>query len=445
MELNTVEKGENIIDGVMPGSIAEELEIERGDILISANGEEIIDIIDYKYITTDEFVTLLIKKPDGELWELEIEKEYAEDIGISFTNPLIDSAKSCSNKCIFCFIDQLPKGMRETLYFKDDDSRLSFLQGNFITLTNLSDKEIDRIIEYRISPVNVSVHTTNPELRKKMLCNKNAGKLYDILKRFSSVNIEMNCQIVLVPNVNDGAELERTLSDLSALYPNVNSVAVVPIGVTKFREGLYPAETFGRETSKSVIELIEKAQGEFLKILGTRFVFASDEFFVLAESEIPKEEEYEGFPQIENGIGLIRSFKTEVEEELQAICGNPVIDRKFIIPTGTLAYEFMSEIADMMMEKFDKLVIEVVPIKNRFFGETITVTGLLTATDIIDQLKGMDLGDGLFITKAMLKSDEDIFLDNITLDELEKKLGKKITVTRVDGHEFVHAFMKNMR
>ena len=236
MELNTVEKGENIIDGVMPGSIAEELEIERGDILISANGKEIIDIIDYKYITTDEFVELLIRKADGELWELEIEKEYAEDIGITFTNPLIDSAKSCRNNCMFCFIDQLPKGMRETLYFKDDDSRLSFLQGNFITLTNLNEEEINRIIEYRISPVNISVHTTNPELRKKMLNNKNAGKIYDILKRFSSVNIAMNCQIVLVPHVNDGVELERTLSELSELYPNVNSVAVVPIGVTKYRE-----------------------------------------------------------------------------------------------------------------------------------------------------------------------------------------------------------------
>ena len=445
MELNTVEKGDNIIDGVMPGSIAEELEIERGDILISANGKDIVDIIDYKYITTDELVTLLIKKADGELWELEIEKEYAEDIGLTFTNPLIDSARSCTNKCIFCFIDQLPKGMRETLYFKDDDSRLSFLQGNFITLTNLSEEEIDRIIEYRISPVNVSVHTTNPELRKKMLCNKNAGKLYGILERFSSVNIGMNCQIVLVPHVNDGAELERTLRDLSALYPNVNSVAVVPIGVTKFRQGLHPVETFNHDTSEALVDIIGKMQGEFLEKLGTRFVFASDEFFVLADEEIPSEDDYEGFPQIENGIGLIRSFKSEVEEELEYIEGHPVIDKRFVIPTGTLAYEFMKKIADMMMEKFEHLDIEVVPIKNRFFGETITVTGLLTATDIIDQLKGIDLGDGLFITKAMLKSDEDIFLDNITLDGLKELLGKEITVTRVDGHEFVDAFMKNMR
>ncbi len=445
MELNTVEKGENIIDGVMPGSIAEELEIERGDILISANGKEIVDIIDYKYITTDEFVILLIKKPDGELWELEIEKEYAEDIGITFTNPLIDSAKSCTNKCIFCFIDQLPKGMRETLYFKDDDSRLSFLQGNFITLTNLSDEEIDRIIEYRISPVNVSVHTTNPELRKKMLNNKNAGKIYDILKRFDSVNIEMNCQIVLVPHVNDGAELERTLDDLSKLYPNVNSVAVVPIGVTKYRQGLHPVETFNKETSTKLIDIIEKAEKKFLDELDTRFVFASDEFYVLAEREVPDEEAYEGFDQIENGVGLIRNFQAEVERELEDLDEDLVLNKRYIIPTGTLAFKFMEKISQIVMAKFKGLEIKVIPIKNKFFGETITVAGLLTATDIIEQLKGEDLGDGLLITKAMLKADEDIFLDNITLEELKETLGTDIIVTRVNGHEFLDVFKNNMR
>lgn len=445
MELNTVEKGENIIDGIMPGSIAEELEIERGDILVSANGKEIVDIIDYKYITTDEFVELLIKKPDGELWEFEIEKEYAEDIGITFTNPLIDSAKSCRNKCIFCFIDQLPKGMRETLYFKDDDSRLSFLQGNFITLTNLSDEEVDRIIEYRISPVNISVHTTNPELRKKMLNNKNAGKIYDILKRFDSVNIEMNCQIVLVPHVNDGVELERTLSDLSKLYPNVNSVAVVPIGVTKYREGLCPVETFNKETSTNLIDIIEKVQSEFLDSLKTRFVFVSDEFYVLADKEVPVEDSYEGFAQIENGVGLIRNFEEEVKSELEVLEGDLVLNKEYIIPTGTLAYEFMKKISCLVMDKFKGLKIKVIPIKNKFFGETITVAGLLTATDIIEQLKDENLRDGLLITKAMLKSDEDIFLDNITLEELKKTLNTDIIVTRVDGYEFVDVFKKNMR
>lgn len=443
MELNTVVKGENIIDGVMPGSIAEELDIERGDILISANGKEIQDIIDYRYITTDEYVVLLVEKQDGELWELEIEKEYAEDLGLTFTNPLIDNARSCTNNCMFCFIDQLPEGMRETLYFKDDDSRLSFLQGNFITLTNLSDEEIDRIIEYRISPVNISVHTTNPNLRRKMLNNKNAGKIYDILKRFHSVNIEMDCQIVLVPHVNDGEELERTLRDLSALYPNVNSVAVVPIGVTKFREGLHPVETFNKETSTRLVNIIEKVQEDYLKELGTRFVFASDEFYVLADREVPKEEAYEGFSQIENGVGLIRNFQIEVKEELEYLEGDLVLDREYIIPTGTLAYDFMKGIAKMVMDRFSGLKINVVEIKNKFFGETITVAGLLTATDIIDQLKGMDLGDGLIITKDMLKADEDIFLDNITLDEFKEKLDSEVIVAKVDGHEFIEVFTNN--
>lgn len=443
MELNTVVKGENIIDGVMPGSIAEELDIERGDILISANGKEVQDIIDYRYITTDEYVVLLVQKQDGELWELEIEKEYAEDLGLTFTNPLIDNARSCTNKCMFCFIDQLPEGMRETLYFKDDDSRLSFLQGNFITLTNLSEEEIDRIIEYRISPVNISVHTTNPSLRRKMLNNKNAGKIYDILKRFNSVNIEMDCQIVLVPHVNDGEELERTLRDLSALYPNVNSVAVVPIGVTKFREGLHPVETFNKETSTKLVNIIEKVQKDYLKELGTRFVFASDEFYVLADREVPKEEAYEGFSQIENGVGLIRNFEIEVKEELEYLEGDLVLDREYTIPTGTLAYDFMKSIAKMVMDRFDGLKINVVAIKNKFFGETITVAGLLTATDIIDQLKGRDLGDGLIITKDMLKADEDIFLDNITLDEFKEKLDSEVIVAKVDGHEFIEVFMNN--
>lgn len=445
MELNTVVKGENIIDGVLPGSIAEELDIERGDILISANGKEIQDIIDYRYITTDEYVVLLVQKPDGELWELEIEKEYAEDLGLTFTNPLIDNARSCTNNCMFCFIDQLPEGMRETLYFKDDDSRLSFLQGNFITLTNLSEEEVERIIEYRISPVNISVHTTNPELRRKMLNNKNAGKIYDILKRFNSVNIEMDCQIVLVPHVNDGEELERTLRDLSALYPNVNSVAVVPIGVTKFREGLHPVETFNKETSTKLIDIIEKVEKDYLEQLGTRFVFASDEFYVLADREVPSEQAYEGFSQIENGVGLIRNFQIEVQEELDYLEGDLVLDREYVIPTGTLAYEFMEHIAKMVMDKISGLKINVVPIKNKFFGETITVAGLLTATDIIDQLKDVDLGDGLIITKDMLKADEDIFLDNITLDGFKEQLGTEVNVSKVDGYDFLSVFTNNMR
>ena len=442
MELKNIEQSINIVEEVMKGSIAEELEIEPGDILISVNGQEIKDIIDYKYIMTDDFVTILIQKQDEEIWELEIEKEYDEDIGISFTNPLIDKAKSCRNNCIFCFIDQLPKGMRETLYFKDDDSRLSFLQGNFITLTNLSDEEIDRIIQYRISPINISVHTTNPELRKKMLNNKNAGRIYEILKKFNEVNIEMNCQIVLVPNVNDKEELSRTLDDLYKLYPNVNSVAVVPIGVTKYRDGLKKVDIFNNKTANDLLNLIESKQSEFLKSIGTRFVFASDEFFVLSNRETPKHDEYEGFPQIENGVGLMRSFQSEVEDELEKIEGKPTLNKEYIIPTGTIAYEFMRKITNLVMEKFDGLNIKVIPIKNNFFGETITVTGLITGNDLIDQLKNEDLKDGILITKSMLKADEDIFLDNVTLEELKERLNTQVTVAKVDGKEFVDIFRK---
>ncbi|AFS78724.1 hypothetical protein DUF512 [Gottschalkia acidurici 9a] len=442
MELKNIEQSINIVEEVMKGSIAEELEIEPGDILVSVNGQEIKDIIDYKYIMTDDFVTILIQKQDGEVWELEIEKEYDEDIGISFTNPLIDKAKSCRNNCIFCFIDQLPKGMRETLYFKDDDSRLSFLQGNFITLTNLSDEEIDRIIKYRISPINISVHTTNPELRKKMLNNKNAGRVYEILKKFNEVNIEMNCQIVLVPNVNDKEELSRTLDDLYKLYPNVNSVAVVPIGITKYRDGLKKVDIFNNKTSNELLDLIENKQSEFLKSIGTRFVFASDEFFVLANREAPKHDDYEGFAQIENGVGLMRSFQSEVEDELEKIEGKPTLNKEYIIPTGTIAYEFMKKITSLVMEKFDGLNIKVIPIKNNFFGETITVTGLITGNDLIDQLKNEDLKDGILITKSMLKADEDIFLDNVTLEELKERLNTQVTVAKVDGKEFVDIFRK---
>ncbi len=294
-----ISESRNIIEEIAEGSIGEELEIEKGgDILLSINHTEVKDIIDYKYLVSDDYILLGIQKPNGDIWEYEIEKDYDEDLGIIFTNPLIDKAKSCRNKCIFCFIDQLPPNMRETLYFKDDDSRLSFLQGNFITLTNMSDDEIDRIIRYRLSPINISVHTTNPELRVKMLNNKNAGKIYDILKRFHEARLEINCQIVLVPGVNDGEELNRTLFDLSKLYPTVESVAVVPVGITKYREKLAKLTPYNKELSEELLDYISHEQTRLLRELGTRFVFPSDEFFALSKREVPSYEEYEGFPPI---------------------------------------------------------------------------------------------------------------------------------------------------
>ncbi len=444
-ELNTYYDGKNIIDNVDKDSIAEELGIEPGDILISINDNRIKDIIDYKYLITDDFITMTIQKKDGELWDFEIEKDYYEDIGITFTNPLIDKAKNCRNKCIFCFIDQLPKGMRETLYFKDDDSRLSFLQGNFITLTNLSDEEIDRIIKYRLSPINVSVHTTDPELRIKMLNNKNAGKVYDILKRFSQAGIEMNCQIVLIPGINDGNNLERTLKDLSNLYPNISSVAVVPVGVTRYREGLMPLNTFDFESSNKLLEYIHTKQKEFLSKIDTRFVFASDEFYILAKRTIPEFDEYEGFPQYENGVGLLRSFQQELEESLSNIKDNSVLNKCYTIATGTIAYDFINKVAEMITSKIKGLRLKVVAIRNDFFGEKITVSGLITGNDLIEQLKKYEIGDGLIIPSSMLRRGEAVFLDDVTVSDVENSLNSEVIISEVDGGRFVDIFKNKMR
>ncbi len=442
MELKNYEENINIIEEVESGSIGEELEIEPGDILLSINGQKVNDIIEYKYLITDDYIEMEIQKADGEIWELEIEKGFDEGLGISFTNPLIDKAKNCRNKCIFCFIDQLPKGMRKTLYFKDDDSRLSFLQGNFITLTNLSDEEIDRIIKYRISPINISVHTTNPELRVKMLGNKNAGKVFDILKKFADVNLSMNAQIVAVPCINDGEELRRTLSDLASLYPSIESVAIVPVGVTKFRENLFDLDIYNKETASEMVELVEELQKDYMKKLGTKFSFISDEFYLVADKEIPDEEYYEGYPQLENGVGLVRSFEEEIVRALDLLEYDEKVVGKYTIATGKLAASHMRVFAKMIQSKYPNIQIDVVMIKNNFFGENITVAGLITGTDLYEQLKERDLGDAVLITKAMLKSDEDVFLDDMTLEELSNKLGTKVIAEEVDGQKFVSLFNK---
>lgn len=438
MELGNIKETKNIIEEVAKGSIADELGIEKGDIIISINDSEVKDIIDYKYLVSDDYIVLQIERNE-EIWEFEIEKDFDEDLGIVFTNPLIDKAKSCKNKCIFCFVDQLPPDMRETLYFKDDDSRLSFLQGNFITLTNMSDDEIDRIIKYRLSPINVSVHTTNPELRVKMLKNKNAGRIYSILQRFHKASLEINCQIVLVPDVNDGDELDRTLKDLSKLYPSIHSVAVVPIGITKYRDHLEKVESFDGDMSFSLLEYFDKIQNKFLKEMGTRFVFPSDEFFALSQKELPSYDEYEGFPQFENGVGLMKLFQSEVEAELNDTPDGYIIDKTFILATGTLALDFMKSIASKIEEKFESLKIKVVAINNNFFGEKITVSGLITGFDLINELKGIDT-DKIIIPKSMMKACEDIFLDNVTLKELEVELGVPVLVSEVSGKEFIDLF-----
>lgn len=438
MELKNINEDKNIIEEIYAGGIAEEIGLEIGDILLSINGTNVKDILDYKYLIADNYVLVAIEKRDGEIWEIEIEKEYDEDLGIAFANSLIDKAKSCRNKCIFCFIDQLPENMRETLYFKDDDSRLSFLQGNFITLTNMSDEEIDRIIEYKLSPINVSVHTTNPELRIQMLNNKNAGKVYSILERFHQAGLVVNCQIVLVPGINDGDELRRTLKDLSKLYPTVKSVAVVPIGITKYRENLKKVKAFNRELADEFLDFIEGRQSEYLKSLGTRFVFASDEFYSLTDRTLPSIDEYEGFPQLENGVGLMKSLEDEIEIEIDKIKDLNVNDKNIIIATGTLAKEFMEKISKIIMDRFKNVKIQVVPIINNFFGETITVAGLITACDLIDQLKGYIDTDKIIIPRTMMKSDEEVFLDDFNIEEVREKLDIPIEISKVDGKDLIY-------
>ena len=437
MEISNIEESKNIIEDIIVGSIADELGINSGDILISINGIVVKDVIDYKYLISDDYIIMKIQNPSGEIWEFEIEKDYNEDMGIVFTNPLIDKAKTCKNKCMFCFIDQLPPNMRDTLYFKDDDSRLSFLQGNFITLTNMSNEEIDRIIKYKLSPINVSVHTTNPELRIKMLKNKNAGRVYEILKRFHKANLEVNCQIVLVPGVNDGSELENTIDDLSKLHSTIHSVAIVPVGITKYRKNLEIIKPFNYETSTKLINTVKSMQDRYLLEIGSRFVFASDEFYCLSKIELPSYNTYEGFPQYENGVGLMKSFDFEIEEVLEGMDSIKHIKYKIIIATGTLAFDYMNKIVSKIKLKFDNLDITVVPIKNNFFGDTITVSGLITGNNLVSQLKGYKDADIIYIPNSMLRNGEDIFLDNLSLEEVTKILGIKIKPCIVDGYKFI--------
>nr|WP_317333035.1 DUF512 domain-containing protein [uncultured Romboutsia sp.] len=442
MEVN-VKNTNNIISKVYKDSIADELGIEVGDLLISINGEPIHDIIEYRFLLSDEYLEVEIQKQNREVYIYEIEKDYDDDLGIEFTNPIIDKAKSCRNKCVFCFIDQLPKGMRETLYFKDDDSRLSFLQGNFVTLTNMSEEDINNIIKYRISPINISVHTTNPELRKTMIKNKFAGKLYSIMERLAEAKIQMNCQIVLCPGYNDKEELERTVSDLTKLYPYVNSAAAVPVGITKHREHLPNLEIFNEKTAGETIDQVDKLQKKYLKELGTRFIFLSDEFYIMANRKLLDYDEYEGFIQFENGVGMISKLERQIKDYLENLSEEHKSKvKKVSIATGHSAYEFMCEMAKCVMGKCPNVHIDVYKIINNFFGDTITVSGLVTATDIIDQLKGKDLGETLYIPRSMLKADEEIFLDNITLENLSNIMGIEVVPCLNEGKDFIDKILK---
>lgn len=433
---------EHQIKQVIEGSIAWELELEPGDKVLAINDTEIKDIFDYQYLVEDEEIVLLVEKVDGQQWELEIEKDMDEDLGLVFEEGLMDQYRSCHNKCIFCFIDQMPPGMRETLYFKDDDSRLSFLQGNYITLTNMSDEDVERIIRYRLAPINISVHTTNPELRCKMLSNRFAGEALEKIKRFYEAGIPMNSQIVLCKGINDGAELERTIEDLSKYLPFMQSLSVVPIGLTKFRDGLYPMEPFGKEDAREVLDIIHKWQRKLEPICGGHFVHASDEWFILAELPFPDDAYYDGFDQLENGVGMMRLFMSEFSESMSQRDGDDR-KRKVTLVTAKLAYETICYFAEEIMKKYPNMEVSVVCLINHYFGESITVTGLMTGTDIIEQVSGMDLGDALILPENVLKADEPIFLDDISVKEMEEKLSIRVEIAPSDGEGFIDTVIGN--
>lgn len=433
-----MKENRHIVRHILQGSIAGEMDIEKGDEIVSINGQKIRDIFDYQYLVEDESLVVLVRKPSGEEWELEIEKDPDEDLGIEFENPFMDDYHSCSNRCIFCFIDQMPRGMRDTLYFKDDDSRLSFLQGNYVTLTNMSEEDIDRIIRYRMEPINISFHATNPELRCRLLNNRFAGDFAGKVQKLFNAGIEMNGQIVLCRGLNDGEELERSIRDLSGWIPQLRSVSVVPVGLTRFREGLYPLEPFGREDAERVIDQIERWQRELFARYGTHFVHASDEWYLLAGRSLPEEERYDGYLQLENGVGMLRLLDAEVGKTLDRMRGDGR-RRHATIATGTLAAPIIRSLADRVCVKFPGVRADVIPVTNHFFGERITVSGLITGRDLTEQLKDKVAGEELLIPCNMLRAGEDVFLDDIHVPEVERALGVRVRVVSETGEDFVRA------
>lgn len=432
------------ITGVEKKSYADKAGIIKGDMLISVNGNLIRDVLDYRFYIIDKKITVTVIRDGAEIsFDIKKKDEY-DDIGLEFETYLMDKKHSCKNKCVFCFIDQNPQGMRESIYFKDDDSRLSFFFGNYVTLTNLSEEEVDRIIKMRISPVNISVHTTNPDLRLQMMKNPNSGSSLSYLEKFKDGEIMMNCQIVLCRGLNDGKELERTLDDLSALYPYVESIAVVPAGLTKYREKLPCLTPFSKEDSLQVLDIINKKGEENLEKLGKRLVYASDEWYLKSETEIPHFEYYEEYPQLENGVGMLRSMGDEVEDALLELSDDGfelTESRNVSVVTGEAAYDFICECVEKIKKQYPELNCNVYLAKNNFFGGTVTVAGLLTGSDMYTALKGNELGSELFIPECTLRHEKDLFLDNMSIDELSDKLSVKITPSSNDGYSFVHLLL----
>lgn len=430
----------------MEGSPAEQAGLLPGDIITKINDVELVDIFDYHYYSDDADINVELLREDGTTSSVFVKKEDGEDLGVIFCNGLMDDYKSCSNKCAFCFIDQMPPGMRETLYFKDDDTRLSFLQGNYVTLTNMKMADLDRIIAYKLGPINISVHATNPELRMKLLHNRFAGDILDKIRKLYEAGIPMNAQVVSCPGLNDGPELDRTISDLLQFAPVMSSMSVVPVGITKYRDGLFPLRTYTAEEAGAVIDQIEKWQQIAMEKIGNHFVQASDEWYILAGRNLPEADRYDGFIQLENGVGMLRLLKEEVLDALEDIKKPLFMKRRHVtIATGKLAAPFMKELSELITEKFKKVSVDVVPITNDFFGEEITVSGLITGQDLISQLKDRDLGDNLLLSCTMLRAQEEVFLDDITLSELESALQVKTRIVQSDGRDLVLAIIGKER
>ncbi len=494
-----MQRKEHKIAHIVPDSIADQLEIQPGDVLLSVNGIEIEDIFDYHYQLNEEYLTIVTRRPDGEEWEYEIEKEYEEDLGIEFENGLMDSYRSCSNQCIFCFIDQMPPGMRDTLYFKDDDARLSFLQGNYVTLTNMKDRDIERIIMYKLAPINISVQTMNPKLRCTMLHNRFAGEALKKMKRLYEAGIEMNGQIVLCKGVNDKEELEYSIRELTAYIPHMKSVSIVPVGLTKYRDGLYPLEPFTKEDAAELLKTVREWQDCCMERWGIHFIHASDEWYFLAGEELPPSETYDGFVQLENGVGMTRLLMDEFQDALDKESSSTVSEEELCrmqraadaeesdgerraagteeseemrnakaaeksdemrsviedieeqkerfssrisVATGALAAPVIEELAQRFMQRHPARQIEVFAVRNDFFGEMITVSGLLTGQDLLGQLQGRELGERLLLPCSLLRSGEEVFLDDMTVTELKNALQVNIVIVNSNGQDLYDAFLE---
>jgi len=432
---------EHEIKKVLPNSIAEELGIQEGDILISVNGKEIEDVFDYRYLISDEIITLLIRNKDLEEWEYEIEKDINEDIGLVFENELMDCLKSCKNKCVFCFIDQLPPSMRKTVYFKDDDWRMSFLTGNYITLTNMKEKDFERLFYYHLSPINISVHATDPEVRKKMLTNRFAGDILDKIKRIVDAGIEINCQIVLCKGLNDGEILKKSLEDLENFFPRVKSISIVPVGISKFRHNLYPLEAFEKDDAKEVINMVHKLQDYYKEKYGSYILYCADEFYITAEEEIPSIHRYEDFPQIENGVGMLALMKEEFDEYFKQLPDIIPDKINISIATGIASYSFINGLVSRLMNKYSNLTVKIYPIKNDFFGDKITVSGLMTGQDLINQLKDKELGSRLLLPENAFRDNDTILLDDVYIEDLEKQFNIPVEIVGVSGKDFIKAIL----